>query len=326
MSRILTGVQATGHTPHLGNILGAISPAIALSKDPENESLLFIADMHSLTVIKDAETIKRNTYSTAAAWLSMGLDTDKTIFYRQSDIPEVTELTWYLDCIAPYPMLANAHSFKDKSDRLNDVNAGLFNYPVLMASDILLYNAEIIPVGKDQKQHIEITRDLARSFNHIFGQTFVIPEPQIKKDQMLIPGIDGRKMSKSYGNFIDIFAPEKKLKKQVMSILTDNTPLDLPKNPDESIPYQLYRLIANPEQVKTMGDQYIAGNYGYGDAKKQLFSLLMDIYHQPRKQYDALMANTDEIEFELQKGAEKARVIASHCLNNVRAKVGFNTL
>lgn len=322
MSRILTGVQATG-TPHLGNVLGAINPAIQLARDPKNESLLFIADMHSLTAIKNPETIRNNTYSVAAAWLAMGLDTDSTIFYRQSDIPQVTELTWYLNCVAPFPMLANAHSFKDKSDRLSDVNAGLFDYPVLMACDILLYDSDIVPVGKDQKQHLEMTRDLANSFNHIYGESFVIPKAQIQENVMLVPGTDGQKMSKSYGNFINIFAPKKELKKQVMGILTDNTPLEEPKDPDSSIPFQLYSLIAPPEKIEEMRANYLAGNYGYGHAKKELLNMILEVFGGAREKYDHLMANREILDEELLKGAEKAQKIADDVLNRVREKVGF---
>lgn len=322
MSRILTGVQATG-TPHLGNILGAINPAIQLAKNPKNESLLFIADMHSLTAIKDSEIIKHNTYSVAAAWLAMGLDTDKTIFYRQSDIPQVTELTWYLNCVAPFPMLANAHSFKDKSDRLSDVNAGLFDYPVLMACDILLYDSEVVPVGKDQKQHLEMTRDLANSFNHIYGETFVLPKSDIQKNVMLVPGTDGQKMSKSYGNYINVFAPKKELKKQVMGILTDATPLEDPKDPDSSVPFQLYSLIAPSEKIDEMRNNYLAGNYGYGHAKKELLNMILEVFGDAREKYDMLMAHPEKLDEELLKGANKAQVIANEVLNRVREKVGF---
>ena len=325
MSRILTGIQATG-TPHLGNILGAINPAIKLAQDQKNESLLFIADMHSLTVIKDATVLKQNTYSVAAAWLAMGLDTNKTIFYRQSDIPEVTELTWYLNCITPYPMLANAHSFKDKSDKLSDVNAGLFDYPVLMACDILMYDSEIVPVGKDQKQHLEITRDLGNSFNHVYGDTFVLPKSQIQENVMLVPGTDGQKMSKSYGNYIDVFAPKNVLKKQVMGIVTDNTPLEDPKDPDSSVPFQLYSLIATDEKIAEMRANYLAGNYGYGHAKKELLNTILEVFKEPRECYNELMSNPLEIEKELLKGSEKARAIASEVLNRVREKVGFRKM
>lgn len=276
MARILTGIQATG-TPHLGNILGAIEPAIRLADDPMNESLLFIADLHALTTVRDADTLRKNTFSVAAAWLALGLDTDKTIFYRQSDVPEVTEMTWYLNCLTPFPMLANAHSFKDKSDRLSDVNAGLFDYPVLMACDILMYDANIVPVGRDQKQHLEMTRDIAQKFNAEYGETLVIPEAQIHKDVMVVPGVDGQKMSKSYGNFIDVFLPEKQLKKQVMSIVTDSAPLEEPKDPENSLPYILYKLVASAQKSEIMRQNYLAGGYGYGHAKKDLLNAILEL-------------------------------------------------
>jgi tryptophanyl-tRNA synthetase len=228
MANILTGVQSTG-TPHLGNLLGAIIPAIALSKKPENQSFLFIADLHSITQIKDGETLLSNTYSTAAAWLACGLDVNKVIFYRQSDVPQTAELSWYLSCFFPYQRLTLAHSFKDKADRLEDVNAGLFTYPMLMAADILLYDANFVPVGKDQMQHIEITRDVASRFNHQMGETFVIPEGTVQEETMYIPGTDGQKMSKSRGNIIDIFLDDKALRKQIMGIESDSTPLEDPK-------------------------------------------------------------------------------------------------
>src|SRR5690349_17736704 len=243
MARILTGIQSSGK-PHLGNLLGAIIPAIELSKTPGNESFFFIADLHSLTTIKDAKTRIDNVNAVAAAWLAFGFDMDKNYLYRQSRIPEVCELTWYLNCFTPFPMLANATSFKDKSDRLADVNAGLFTYPVLMAADILLYNAEFVPVGKDQKQHVEIARDIASTFNNTYGDVFVLPEAKIDEQVMTIPGIDGQKMSKSYHNFIDIFLPEKELLKVVKSIVTDSTPLEEPKNPDTDTVYKLYALMA----------------------------------------------------------------------------------
>jgi tryptophanyl-tRNA synthetase len=235
MSRILTGIQSTG-VPHLGNVLGAIRPAIEMSRDPQNDSFLFIADLHALTQIKDAALLKENSHSVAAAWLACGLDTGRTAFYRQSDVPEVTELAWYLNCFFPYSRLMLAHSFKDKADRLEDVNAGLFSYPMLMAADILLYDAEKVPVGKDQLQHLEMTRDVADRFNSRMAGTFVLPEARIQQEVMIVPGTDGEKMSKSRGNLLRLFAPEKELKKEVMGIVTDSTPLDEPKDPDTSFP------------------------------------------------------------------------------------------
>ncbi len=322
MARILTGIQATG-VPHLGNILGAILPGIGLSQNPKNEALFFIADMHSLTAIKDPEVLKHNTYSVAAAWMAFDFDTDKNIFYRQSDIPEVTELTWYLSCFAPYPMLANAHSFKDKSDRLHDVNTGLFIYPVLMACDILMYDSNYVPVGKDQKQHLEMTRDLASTFNHRYGETLVMPEAKIDESIMVVPGTDGQKMSKSYGNTINIFENDKKLRKQVMGIETDSLALEEPKNPDTCNVFALYSLLASDEQIALMRKNYLAGGYGYGHAKQELSELLRDRFEGARTKYQHYMENTDLLELELKKGAEKARHIGLGVLERVKKKVGF---
>lgn len=322
MARILTGVQSTG-TPHLGNILGAIKPAIELSKSASNESFLFIADMHSLTQIKDAETLKNNTYSTAAAWLACGLDPDKTVFYRQSDVPQTAELMWYLMCYFPFQRLTLAHSFKDKADRLEDVNAGLFGYPILMAADILLYDAELVPVGKDQLQHLEITRDVASRFHAQHGETFVLPQAKIQEDTKLIPGTDGEKMSKSRNNFIDIFLPEKQLKKQVISILTDSKELEESKDPEVCNVFNLYKLIADESKVETMRKNYFAGGYGYGHAKNELLQEILFTFEKERAIYASLMDNPSEIDAVLEKGAEKARNIANEVLNRVRTKVGY---
>lgn len=322
MARVLTGIQSTG-VPHLGNILGAIVPAIELSKNPNNESLFFIADLHSLTTVRDPETLRNNTYATAAAWLAFGFDTNNNVFYRQSDVTEVCELTWYLNCFTPYPMLANAHSFKDKANRLSDVNAGLFTYPVLMASDILLYDAEIVPVGKDQQQHLEMTRDIAGSFNHTFGDTLVLPEARIDERVMIIPGTDGQKMSKSYNNFIDIFLPEKNLRKIIMGIVTDSTPLEEPKDADACNVFNLFKLLGTEEQTLALRSQYEAGNFGFGHAKQALYELILEKFTTQRKRFNYLMENKQEIEKELQRGAEKARAIAQTVLQRVRIKSGF---
>ena len=322
MARILTGIQSTG-TPHLGNILGAIVPAIEMAKSPNNESYLFIADMHSLTQIKDGEELRMNTYSTAATWLAFGIDTDKTVFYRQSDVPQVTELSWYLSCFYPVSRLQLAHSFKDKSDRLDDVNSGLFTYPTLMAADILLYDAEVVPVGKDQLQHLEMTRDVASRFNNKMGETFVLPQDSVQKDTMLIPGTDGEKMSKSRNNFINIFLPEKKLRKQVMSIATDSKGLEEKKDPDTCNVYALFKLLASPEQDVAIRAKYENGGFGYGHAKQELFELILDKFSVQREKYDHLMANPSEIDAALKVGAEKARNVAKVVLNRVREKVGF---
>jgi tryptophanyl-tRNA synthetase len=322
MARILTGIQSTG-TPHLGNILGAILPAIELASNPANESYLFIADMHSLTQIKEGETLRQNTYATAATWLAFGLDSSKTVFYRQSDVPQVTELMWYLLCMFPYNRLTLAHSFKDKADRLDDVNGGLFSYPILMAADILLFDAEIVPVGKDQKQHIEMTRDVANRFNLAYGDTLVLPEEQIREDTMLIPGTDGEKMSKSRGNYIDIFLPEKQLRKQIMSIVSDSTPLEDPKNPDTCHTFALYQLLASEAEVQQMRENYLRGNYGFGHAKQALFELILSKFEKQRARFDELMANPSEIDAALQIGAQKAQSVANAVLKRVRTKVGY---
>lgn len=323
MARILTGIQSTG-TPHLGNILGAIQPAISLSQDSKNESFLFIANFHSLTQIKDGSTLRENTYSVAAAWLAFGLDPNKTVFYRQSDIPEVTELTWYLMCSFPYQRLTLAHSFKDKSDRLNDVNVGLFSYPMLMAADILLYDAEKVPVGKDQLQHLEITRDVAQKINTAAKkEILVVPEAVIQEDTKLIPGTDGEKMSKSRNNFINIFLPEKALKKQVMCITTDSTPLEDPKNPDTCNVFNLYKLIGNSDQTEQLRAKYLAGNFGYGHAKNELLQLLLSTYQTQREQYNYYMENTEKLDNILALGAEKARSVATEMLGRIRNQFGY---
>ena len=322
MARILTGIQSSGK-PHLGNILGAIKPAIELSKNPQNESLFFIADLHTLTSLKDPIQRKENTYAVAAAWMACGFDIDKNIFYRQSGIPEVCELAWILNCLTPFPMLANAHSFKDKSEKLSDVNAGLFTYPVLMAADILLYNAEVIPVGKDQIQHLEIARDIANTFNNQYGETFVLPKALTNEQLMTIPGTDGQKMSKSYNNYIDIFLPEKELKKKVMSILTDSTPMEEPKNPDTCNVYKIYSLLAPNEQTQELRAKYLAGNYGYGHAKTALFELLLENFKEERIAFDAFINDKNLLESKLIAGSEKAKAIALPILKEVRSKVGY---
>jgi len=322
MARVLTGIQSSGRQ-HLGNILGAILPAIEMSNDPKNEAYLFIADLHSLTTVKDAKQRKDNLIATAAACLACGLNPNKVVFYAQSHLPECTELTWYLNCFTPYPMLANAHSFKDKSNNLSDVNAGLFDYPVLMASDILLYDADIVPVGKDQKQHLEITRDLASSFNHQYGDIFVLPESKISESVMTIPGTDGRKMSKSYGNVVDVFLPKKQLKKQIMGIQTDSTPLEDPKDPNTCNVFALYKLLATDEQAKQLAEKYRGGNFGYGHAKTALLELILEEFGSAREKFDHYIENPEEVFSALKMGAEKARPVAQATLNRVRNKLGF---
>ena len=322
MARILTGIQSTG-TTHLGNLLGAIIPAVELAKSSENESFLFIADLHSLTQVKDSDLLKENTYKTAAAWLACGLDPSKTTFYRQSDIPEVTELMWHLLCFYPYKRLTLAHSFKDKADRLDDVNGGLFTYPMLMAADILLYDAQVVPVGKDQKQHIEMTRDVATKFNLQLGETFVIPEEAITEETKLIPGTDGHKMSKSRNNLIDIFLPEKKLRKQIMSIVSNSEALEDPKDPDGCNIFALYALLAEKDAVSKMRTSYEKGGFGYGHAKQALYELIIEKFKAERAQYTYLMSNKNEIDDALSIGAGKAKKIAKLVLRRVRQKVGY---
>ena len=322
MARILTGIQSTG-TPHLGNILGALMPAIEMANNPKNDSFLFIANLHTLTQIKDADTLRQNTYSVAATWLAFGLDIEKTVFYRQSDVPQTTELTWYLSCFFPYQRLTLAHSFKDKADRLEDVNAGLFNYPMLMAADILLYDAEIVPVGKDQLQHIEMTRDVASRFHAKIGEVFVLPEGKIQENGMLIPGIDGEKMSKSRDNIINIFLDDKKLRKQILSIQTDSTPLEDPKDWSTCNCFAIYSLMASESQIGTMKANYENGNYGYGHAKQALFDLIVEKFATQRERYNYYMNNLHEVDKALALGAEKAKLVANEVLKRVRDKVGY---
>ncbi|WP_296147122.1 tryptophan--tRNA ligase [uncultured Flavobacterium sp.] len=324
MSKILTGIQSTG-TPHLGNLLGAIFPAIELSNKPENQSFLFIADLHSITQIKDGETLRQNTYSTAATWLACGLDMNRVVFYRQSDVPQTTELSWYLSCFFPFQRLTLAHSFKDKSDRLSDVNAGLFTYPMLMAADILLYDAEFVPVGKDQLQHIEITRDVASRFNNQMGETFVLPESYTHEDTKYVPGTNGGKMSKSANNIINIFLDDKALRKQVMSIETDSTPLEDPKDTETCKIFAIYKLLANETQLAEITEKYknVNRDFGWGHAKQALFELITEKFKTEREKYNYYMNNLEELDKALFEGAEKAKVVANGVLKRVREKLGY---
>ncbi len=322
MARVLTGIQSTG-TPHLGNILGAIIPAIKMSEVPENESFLFIADLHSLTQIKDPLLLKSNTLSTASTWLACGLNPNNVVFYRQSDVPQVSELMWYLLTFFPYQRLTLAHSFKDKADRLEDVNGGLFNYPMLMAADILLYDANQVPVGKDQLQHLEFTRDVAARFNAKMGEVFVLPDEHINEQTMLIPGIDGQKMSKSRNNIIDIFEDEKGLRKRIMSISSDSTPLEAPKNPDTCTVFSIYQLLAEPAEVEVMRSNYLTGGYGYGHAKQALFELICSRFASERTQYTYFMNHPSEVEGILLDGAQRASAVANPVLNRVRQALGL---
>lgn len=324
MSKILTGIQSTG-TPHLGNLLGALLPAIELSNKPENQSYLFIADLHSITQIKDGETLRENTYSTASSWLACGLDVNKVVFYRQSDVPQTTELSWYLSCFFPFQRLTLAHSFKDKADRLSDVNAGLFTYPMLMAADILLYDAEFVPVGKDQLQHIEITRDVASRFNNQMGETFVLPESYTQEDTKYVPGTNGGKMSKSANNIINIFLEDKALRKQVMSIETDSTPLEDPKDTETCKIFAIYKLLATETQLAEITEKYknVNRDFGWGHAKQALFELIIEKFKVEREKYSYYMNNKHEVDKLLLQGAEKAREKANEVLQRVRQKLGY---
>ena len=322
MARVLTGIQSTG-TPHLGNLLGAILPALEMAKDTQNDSFLFIADLHSLTQIKDGALLRRNTYEVAANWLAFGLDYERVTFYRQSDVAQTAELAWYLECFFPYQRLTLAHSFKDKADRLEDVNTGLFTYPMLMAADILLYDAAIVPVGKDQLQHLEFARDVAGRFNYQMGETFVLPKESIREDIMIIPGTDGEKMSKSRRNYINIFLPDKELKKQIMSIQTDSTPLEAPKDPDKCNVFALYKLLATEAQTAQMAANYRGGNYGFGHAKTALYELILEKFAQPREKFAYYMDHLSQVDEILREGAEKASQVAKQTLQRVREKLGY---
>ncbi|WP_454938036.1 tryptophan--tRNA ligase [Capnocytophaga gingivalis] len=322
MARVLTGIQSTG-TPHLGNLLGAILPALEMAKDTQNDSFLFIADLHSLTQIKDGALLRRNTYEVAATWLAFGLDYQRVTFYRQSDVAQTAELAWYLECFFPYQRLTLAHSFKDKADRLEDVNTGLFTYPMLMAADILLYDAEIVPVGKDQLQHLEFARDVAGRFNYQMGETFVLPKESIREDIMIIPGTDGEKMSKSRRNYINIFLSDKELKKQIMSIQTDSTPLEAPKDPDNCNVFALYKLLATEAQTAQMAANYRGGNYGFGHAKTALYELILEKFAQPREKFAYYMDHISQVDEILREGAEKASQVAKQTLQRVREKLGY---
>ena len=322
MAKILTGIQSTG-TPHLGNILGAIIPAIEMANSSNEESYLFIANMHSLTQIKDLNVLNENTFSTAATWLSFGLDPNKSCFFRQSDVPEVTELAWYLSCFFPYQRLKLAHSFKDKADNLKDVNSGLFSYPMLMSADILMYDANIVPVGKDQLQHLEMTRDVATRFNNLMGDTFVIPEAKIQDDTKYIIGTDGEKMSKSKSNIIDVFLDDKKLRKQIMKIQTQSLSVEEPKDPDKCNVFKLFKVIATNEETEKLRSRYTKGGIGYGEAKELLYNETLNRFSENRKMFFELNNNRDKVEQLLLDGALKARKQAQNVLKRVRARVGF---
>ena len=322
MARILTGVQSTG-VPHLGNLLGAVLPAIEMANTPNNDSFLFIADLHSITQIKEGEQLSKNTFATAAAWLACGLDVEKTVFYRQSDVSQVTELAWFLSCFFPYQRLTLAHSFKDKANQLEDVNAGLFTYPMLMAADILIHDAEVVPVGKDQLQHLEMTRDVAARFNHQMGETFVLPKAKIQENTQYIIGPDGQKMSKSKNNIINIFLPDKALRKQIMGIQTDSKSLEEPKGPESCNVFKLYALLGDEAQIEDLRQQYLTGGMGYGHAKQALFELMVEKFKVEREKFSYYQDHPQQVEVALAKGAVKASKIADEVLLRVRRKLGF---
>lgn len=322
MARILTGIQSTG-VPHLGNLLGAIIPLVESSKDTANETFGFIADLHSLTTIKEADIRRENTYAVAASYLACGFDIDKNVFYRQSDVPEVCELAWYLECFMSFNRLQLAHSFKDKSENVSEVNAGLFVYPMLMAADILLFDAQVVPIGKDQKQHLEFTRDIADKLNFHYGDLFVVPEERLNEKTMYVPGTDGRKMSKSYGNAINIFLPEKQLRKVVMSVVTDSKDLEDAKDPDTCNVVKLYELIASADKVEVMKQNYRKGGYGYGHAKQELFEELMRRFAKEREIFNHYMENKNELDKQLKIGADKAKAVAAVTLERVRKALGY---
>jgi tryptophanyl-tRNA synthetase len=318
--RILSGIQPSG-TLHIGNYFGMMKPAIELQE--KGDAYLFIADYHSLTTLPDAQELRTRVLEVAVDFLACGIDTEKTVFFRQSDVHQVTELTWILNCFTPTGLLERCHSFKDKVSHGISPNNGLFSYPVLMASDILIYRSHLVPVGKDQKQHLEVTRDIAQRFNARYGDIFVIPEEQIRENVAVVPGVDGQKMSKTYGNTIELFGPEKALRKKVMSIVTDSKGLDDPKDPNACNVFALYRLFASPEQITEMEIQYCRGGFGYGHAKQALFDLFWSCFEPMRKKRTELLDNLDFVSDILRKGGEKAKATAEITMRDVRTAVGL---
>lgn len=325
----LTGIKPSG-TPHIGNYLGMIRPALELAQ--KHQALYFIADYHALTTIKDRSTLNRLTYEVAATWLALGLNPDEVIFFRQSDIPEVMELTWVLACFTSKGLLNRAHAYKSEVDANlsagqhpdEGINAGLFNYPVLMAADILMYGSNYVPVGLDQKQHIEITRDIAMTFNSTYGDILAIPEGVIREEVMVVPGLDGRKMSKSYHNVIPIFSSQNELRKQVMRIVTDSRPPDDPKDPEEDNIFNIYKHFAPAEAVEEMRQRYIIGGLAYREIKEELYQLLEDRFGEARKQYYQLINDQGSLNDLLLIGAEKARKIAVPLMARIRQAVGVD--
>ncbi len=318
--RILSGIQSSGIL-HIGNYFGMIQPAVALQA--EGEAFYFIANYHALTSVRDPETLRQNSRSVAIDFLACGLDPERAALFLQTDVPAVTELTWILSTVTPMGLLERAHSYKDKVARGMPASAGLFTYPVLMAADILIYDSDIVPVGKDQKQHIEITRDVAVKMNEQYGPIFKLPEPRIRETTETVPGIDGQKMSKSYGNTIDIFGEEKETRKRVMSIVTDSKPVDAAKDPASSTIFQLYSLVAGRNELEEMRERFQQGGTGYGDFKKQLFAKLWEYFEPMRKRREEILKDPDYIDAVLKKGAVRANKEAGKVMKRVRAAVGL---
>ena len=319
--RILSGIQPSGRL-HVGNYFGMMQPSIELQD--QGEAFYFIADYHSLTTVKDPIQLRDNVRDVAIDFMACGLDPDKAVFFKQSDVPEVTELSWLLSTVTPMGFLNRCHSFKDKTDRGHEATHGLFAYPVLMAADILIYDSNIVPVGDDQKQHLEVTRDIAIKFNNLYGEIFVVPEPKIRKEKAKVPGVDGQKMSKSYGNIIEIFGTEKQTKKKIMSIVTDSTPVEDPKDPEESIIIDLFKLVSSDKNIDAMRSDFKSGGFGYGDFKKRLFSEFWDYFQPMREKRDQLSKDLDYVDKVLKKGAEKARSAASSTLIKARQACGID--
>lgn len=317
--RAVTGIKPTG-APHLGNLLGAIEPALRLQAD--HDAFYFIADYHALTTLHDRERMRQYTYDVVATWLALGLDPERTTIFVQSDVPETCELAWYLGCMAGLGLLERGHAYKDAREKGKEVSGGLFYYPVLMAADIVLYDANVVPVGKDQKQHIEMTRDMVHAFNARFGEVLVVPDPLIQEQVATVPGLDGRKMSKSYDNGIEVFLPAKQLRKKVMSITTDSKGMDEPKDPDTCNVFNLYKLLATPEQTAALADRYRAGGQGYGHAKQELYEVLEGRLGPARERYLALLADPSQMNTILAHGATRARRIAQATMSRVRDACG----
>lgn len=318
--RILSGIQPSGRL-HVGNYFGMMEPAIALQD--EGDAYYFIADYHALTSVSDPNALRQNVRDVAIDFLACGLNPEKAVFFRQSDVPEVTELSWILSTITPMGLLERCHSYKDKVARSIEATHGLFAYPVLMAADILIYDSNVVPVGEDQKQHLEVTRDIAQKMNHRYGEVFVIPEPRIRSEKAKVPGLDGQKMSKSYGNTLELFADEKPSRKKIMGIVTDSTPVEAPKDPENSVIVDLYRLFASADDVAQMEAEYRAGGVGYGEFKKRLANAYWDCFESQRARRAELLAAPDYVDEVLAKGAEKARSVAAATMDRVRAAVGL---